>query len=198
MTKPVVHMIGQGHIDPVWLWPWTEGRAETMATSKSAVDRLNEYPDFQFSRGESQIYQWIQEEDPALFAQIQEFIRQGRWHVVNGMVIQPDMNLPHGESFVRQVLLGKAYMQEHLGVEPRVAYCVDSFGHAGTLPQIFSKQAGLLRLMRPARTKRTAHASLLVGGADGSRRSPSASPPVCRRGRCTSRDRDGAIRCRSR
>ncbi len=132
-------MIGQGHIDPVWLWPWTEGRAEAMATSKSAVDRLNEYPDFQFSRGESQIYQWIQEEDPALFAQIQQFIRQGRWHVVNGMVIQPDMNLPHGESFVRQVLLGKAYMQEHLGVEPRVAYCVDSFGHAGTLPQIFSK-----------------------------------------------------------
>ncbi len=139
MTKPIVHMIGQAHLDPVWLWPWTEGRAEALATSQSAVDRLNEYADFQFVRGESQVYQWIQEENPQLFAQILAFIRQGRWHVVNGMVIQPDMNIPQGESFVRQILLGKAYMQEHLGVEPRVAYCVDSFGHAGTLPQIFKK-----------------------------------------------------------
>ena len=118
MSKPVVHMIGQAHIDPVWLWPWPEGRAEAMATSKSAVDRLNEYPDFFFIRGESHIYEWIEQEDPELFAQILDFIKQDRWNVVNGMVIQPDMNIPAGESFVRQVLLGKAYMQRKLGVEP--------------------------------------------------------------------------------
>ena len=114
-AKTVVHMIGQAHLDPVWLWRWTEGRAEALATSQSAVDRLKEYADFHFSRGEAQIYQWIEEENPELFAEIRDFIRQGRWHVVNGMVIQPDMNIPQGESFVRQVLLGKAYMQERLG-----------------------------------------------------------------------------------
>ena len=80
MSKTTVHMIGQGHLDPVWLWRWTEGRAEALATSQSAVDRLQEYPDFHFTRGEAQIYQWIEEENPALFAQIQEFIRAGRWH----------------------------------------------------------------------------------------------------------------------
>ena len=139
MTKTTVHMIGQAHLDPVWLWRWTEGRAEALATSQSAVDRLNEYPDFQFVRGESQVYEWIEREDPALFESIKEFMRQGRWHLVNGMVIQPDMNVPGGESFVRQALIGKAYMAEKFGVEPRVAYCVDSFGHAGTLPMIFKK-----------------------------------------------------------
>ncbi len=139
MPRTTVHMIGQAHLDPVWLWRWTEGRAEALATSQSAVDRLREYPEFHFVRGESQVYEWIEQEDPALFAAIVEYIRQGRWHVVNGMVVQPDMNLPSGESFVRQVLLGKRYMIEKLGVEPRVAYCVDSFGHAGTLPQIFKK-----------------------------------------------------------
>jgi len=139
MTKTKVHMIGQAHLDPVWLWRWTEGRAEALATSQSAVDRLQEYPAFHFTRGESQIYQWIEEENPALFQKILDFIQAGRWHVVNGMVIQPDMNIPQGESFVRQVLLGKAYMRDKLGVEPRVAYCVDSFGHAGTLPQILRK-----------------------------------------------------------
>lgn len=136
MSKTVVHMIGQAHLDPVWLWRWMEGRAEALATSQSAVDRLDEYPDFHFVRGESQVYRWIEEENPELFERIRAYIDQGRWHVVNGMVIQPDMNIPAGESFVRQVLLGKTYMRERLGVEPRIAYCVDSFGHAGTLPQI--------------------------------------------------------------
>src|SRR5581483_5218976 len=139
MQPITVHMIGQGHLDPVWLWRWTEGRAEAVATSQSAADRLAEYPAFQFTRGESQVYAWIERDSPELFAHIRRLIDEGRWHVVNGMVIQPDMNLPSGESFVRQALLGKAYLREHLGVEPRVAYCVDSFGHAGTLPQILAK-----------------------------------------------------------
>ena len=139
MPKITVHMIGQAHLDPVWLWRWTEGRAEALGTSQSAVDRLAEYPDFHFTRGEAQVYAWIEAENPALFAQIKQAIAGGHWHVVNGMVIQPDMNLPTGESFVRQVLLGKRYMRAHLGVEPTVAYCVDSFGHAATLPQILRR-----------------------------------------------------------
>jgi len=139
MTVPIVHMIGQAHLDPAWLWRWPEGRAEALATSRSAADRLAEYPDFHFVRGEAQIYEWIEREDPVLFAEIVGRIREGRWHVVNGMIVQPDMNLPQGESFVRHFLLGKATLREKLEGEPRVAYCVDSFGHAETLPQIFRK-----------------------------------------------------------
>jgi alpha-mannosidase len=71
-------MIGQAHLDPVWLWRWTEGRAEALATSQSAVDRLAEYPEFHFTRGEAQIYRWIEQENPALFAEIRDLIRQGR------------------------------------------------------------------------------------------------------------------------
>jgi len=139
MTKNTVHMIGQAHLDPVWLWTWTEGRAEALATGQSAVDRLEQFPEFQFTRGEAQVYRWIAEENPRLLARIRELVGAGRWHAVNGMVIQPDMNLPQGESFVRQFLLGKRVMRDLLGVEPRVAYCVDSFGHAATLPQILRK-----------------------------------------------------------
>ncbi|MCL6430642.1 MAG: hypothetical protein K6V36_07230 [Anaerolineae bacterium] len=137
--RPKVRMIAQAHLDPVWLWRWTEGRAEALATSRSAVDRLHEYPSFHFVRGEAQVYEWIEEEAPELFAEIKALIRAGRWHVVNGMIVQPDMNLPQGESFVRQALLAKRYFQEKLGVDVRIAYCVDSFGHAGTLPQILNK-----------------------------------------------------------
>jgi alpha-mannosidase len=131
-----VHMIAQAHLDPVWLWRWTEGRAEALATSQSALDRLAEYPGLHFTRGEAQVYQWIEDENVDLLQQIQERAAEGRWHIVNGMVIQPDMNLLQGESIVRQALDGKRYFADRFGQDVRVAYCVDSFGHAGTLPQI--------------------------------------------------------------
>ena len=171
MKKTIVHMIGQAHLDPVWLWRWTEGRAEALATSQSAVDRLHEYPDFHFVRGESQVYEWIEQENPALFASIQTFIQEGRWHLVNGMVIQPDMNVPGGESFVRQTLLGKAYMMEKFGLEPRIAYCVDSFGHAGTLPMILQKCGfDAYVMMRPSPHEKELPANVFWWQApDGSR-----------------------------
>lgn len=169
--KLTVHMIGQAHLDPVWLWRWTEGRAEALATSKSAVDRLHEYPDFHFNRGEAQIYEWIKQENPELFEEIRQFVRQGRWHLVNGMVVQPDMNLPQGESFVRHFLLGKKFMCDEFGVEPHVAYCVDSFGHAVTLPQIF-KQCGFdaYVFMRPGPHEKALPEQIFWWqGPDGSR-----------------------------
>jgi alpha-mannosidase len=138
MTRPVVHMIGQAHLDPAWLWTWPEGRAEALASTRAALDRLDEYPAFVYTRGEAQVYQWVEQEDPALFARLRQQLAAGRWAVVNGMVLQPDMNLPCGETLVRHFLLGKAYIREHLGVEPTVGYCVDSFGHAATIPMILA------------------------------------------------------------
>jgi alpha-mannosidase len=103
------------------------------------VDRLHEYPDFHFVRGEAQVYEWIKKENLQLFEEIHQFVRQGGWLLVNGLVVQPDMILPQGEPFVRHFLLGKRWMIEEFGVEPCMAYCVDGFGHAMTLPQIFRK-----------------------------------------------------------
>ena len=122
------------HLDPVWLWQHRRppSAASSPGGSPGRISRLS------LLRGESHVYR-IEDENPQLLAQIRKLIDEGRWHVVNGMVIQPDMNIPQGESFVRQALLGKAYMRERLGVEPRIAYCVDSFGHAGGLPQILRK-----------------------------------------------------------
>ncbi len=154
--ETTVHMIGQAHLDPVWLWRWIEGRAEALATSKSAADRLDEYPQFEYTRGEAIIYKWIQEEDPELFERILSYITAGKWHVVNGMLVQPDMNLPCGEAFVRQIMSGKKYMSGQLGVDTKTAYCVDSFGHAATLPMIF-KKSGLENyvFMRPKENEKS-------------------------------------------
>lgn len=168
-NRLTVHMIGQAHLDPVWLWRWIEGRAESIATSKSAADRLDEYPEFEYTRGEAIVYKWIKEEDPDLFERIIRHIKAGRWHVVNGMLVQPDMNLPCGESFVKQIMAGKKFMQEYLGVDPKTAYCVDSFGHAATLPQIF-KKCGFENyvFMRPKENEKTLPQAFMWESPDGS------------------------------
>ena len=132
----MLHMIGNAHLDPVWLWRWPEGCAEAIATCWSAVDRLDEHAGFVFTRGEAVIYRWIEELDPPLFARIRSLVAEGRWAIVNGWWLQPDCNLPGGEAVIRQALYGKRYFADRFGVEVTVGYNVDSFGHAATLPML--------------------------------------------------------------
>ncbi len=139
MNAATLHMIGNAHLDPVWLWQWQEGFGETKATFRSALDRMREFPDFIFTSSSAAMYEWVEENDPAMFAEIKERIREGRWQIVGGWWIQPDCNLPGGESFVRQALLGQRYFQEKFGVTATVGYNVDSFGHHAMLPQLLRK-----------------------------------------------------------
>lgn len=133
----VLHLIGNAHLDPVWLWRWPEGCAEAIGTCWAAVDRLDEHGGFIFTRGEAQVYRWVEELEPKLFQKIKLYVEEGRWAVVNGWWIQPDCNLPSGEAFIRQALLGKAYFRRVFGdLDIRTAYNVDSFGHAATLPML--------------------------------------------------------------
>ncbi len=137
--KGTLHMIGNAHIDPVWLWTWQEGFHEVLASFRSALDRMRENDDFIFVSSSAAFYAWVERTDPEMFAEIQERVAEGRWEIVGGWWIQPDCNLPAGESFVRQALYGQRYFQEKFGVTARVGYNVDSFGHNGMLPQLLKK-----------------------------------------------------------
>jgi alpha-mannosidase len=66
------HLIGQAHIDPVWLWPWSEGIAVVHSTFRSALDRMNETPDFTFTASSAQFYQWVSENDPDMLLEIRK------------------------------------------------------------------------------------------------------------------------------
>ena len=167
----MLHMIGNAHLDPVWLWRWPEGCAEAIATCWSAVDRLDEHPGFIFTRGEALIYRWIEELDPPLFARIRAFVAAGRWVIVNGWWIQPDCNLPSGEAMIRQALYGKRYFAERFGVTVTVGYNVDSFGHAATLPMLLRHTGSdSYVFMRPQEHEMTLPGALFDWiAADGSR-----------------------------
>ncbi|HLJ69148.1 MAG TPA: glycoside hydrolase family 38 C-terminal domain-containing protein [Chloroflexota bacterium] len=132
-------MIGNAHLDPVWLWQWQEGFQAAKATFRSVLTLMDEYDDFVFTSSSAALYEWIEQNDPDMFAAIKRRVIEGRWEIVGGWWMQPDCNLPGGESFVRHGLYGQRYFSEKLGVTATVGYNVDSFGHAGSLPQILRK-----------------------------------------------------------
>ena len=137
--KPKIHLIGNAHLDPAWLWRWTEGFAEIKATFQSALDRLAEFPEFVFTCAAASYYQWVEENAPEMFAAIRRRVAEGRWIIAGGWWVQPDCNIPCGESFVRHGLYSQRYFREKFGVIAQVGYNVDSFGHNGMLPQILQK-----------------------------------------------------------
>ena len=139
MKTRKLHMIGNAHVDPVWLWQWQEGFHEVKASFRSALDRMKEYPDFTFVASSAAFYKWVEESDPTMFAEIQQRVKEGRWGIVGGWWVEPDCNIPAGESFVRHGLYGQRYFKEKFGTTARTGFNIDSFGHAGTLPQILKK-----------------------------------------------------------
>ncbi|MBO9606640.1 MAG: alpha-mannosidase [Paenibacillaceae bacterium] len=150
MANKKLHMIGNAHLDPVWLWQWQEGFQEVKATFRSALDRMNEFDDFLFTSSSAVYYEWVENNDPAMFEEIRRRIREGRWEIVGGWWIQPDCNIPSGESFVRQGLYAQRYFKEKFGVTAKVGYNVDSFGHFGMMPQILKKSGmDYYVMMRP-------------------------------------------------
>jgi len=141
-SPTIVYMIGNAHIDPVWLWPLSEGREEVLSTYRTAISLIEEYDGYIFTSGGAVTYRWVAEDDPALFEAIRAAVAAGRWALVNGWWLQPDCNIPHGESFARHALYGQRELMARFGRRARVGYNVDSFGHANTLPQLL-KLGGL-------------------------------------------------------
>lgn len=134
-----IHAVGNSHIDMAWLWPWTETVEVVRNTFQSVLDLMREYPDFKFTMSSARTYEWIEEKYPDMFKQIAERVREGRWEVIGGMWVEPDLNMPDGESLTRQILVGKRYFQSRFGVDVKIGWNPDSFGYNWQLPQIYKK-----------------------------------------------------------
>ncbi|MCK5128339.1 MAG: alpha-mannosidase [Clostridiales bacterium] len=171
LIKNTMYLIGNSHIDPVWLWQWQEGYAEVKATFRSVLDRMNEYDDFVFVCGGVGQFKWLEENCPELLDEIKVRVKQGRWQIVGGWWVQPDCNLPCGESFVRHSLYSQRFLKDTFGIMATTGYNVDSFGHSNMLPQIL-KKSGMDNyvFMRPGSTETTIPDPLFWWeGPDGAR-----------------------------
>jgi alpha-mannosidase len=139
LHEATFHLSGNSHIDAAWLWPWTETVDVVRRTFESAAQLMDEYPSYTYTQSAAAYNVWVAEKYPSLNERIKQRIKEGRWEVVGGMWVEPDLNMPDGESLARQLLIGKRTYKELYGIDVRIGWNPDSFGYNWQLPQIYKK-----------------------------------------------------------
>lgn len=137
-----VALTGHAHIDLAWLWPYGETRRKTRRTFSTVLSLMEKSADFRFNQSTAHYYAQIAEDDPALFARIADRIRSGQWETLGGSWVEPDTNMPTGESLARQFLYGQRFFEKTFGIRHEICWLPDCFGFTGALPQILA-QAGI-------------------------------------------------------
>jgi alpha-mannosidase len=139
LQQATLHLTGNSHIDAAWLWPWTETVDVVKRTFGTALQLMYEYPGYTYTQSAAAYNEWLADKYPYMNAEIAQRIKEGRWEIVGGMWVEPDLNMPDGESLVRQLLVGKRWYKQAYGVDVRIGWNPDSFGYTWQLPQIFKK-----------------------------------------------------------
>jgi alpha-mannosidase len=139
MQQFTVKAVGNSHIDMAWLWPWTETVEVVRDTFTTALELMREYPGFTYAQSSVQDYAWLRDKYPALFEQIRKRVEEGRWELVGGMWVEPDLNMPDGESLVRQLLTGTRFFEKEFHKPTTIGWNPDSFGYNWQLPQIYKR-----------------------------------------------------------
>lgn len=138
-----LHGIGHAHMDIAYLWPISQIRLKNARTYSNVLRLMDEDPSYRFSHSQPQLYALTAEDHPQLFAQIKERVSQGRWEVMGGMWVEPDLNIPGPEALIRQLTLGRGYFRDTFGdVETPVLWLPDTFGFPAQIPQLM-QLAGL-------------------------------------------------------
>ena len=133
-----IHLICNAHLDPVWLWRWEEGCCEALSTFRVAENFTDKFRGFTFNHNEAILYQWVKENEPDLYERIRKKVKEGSWHIMGGWYLQPDCNMPSGESIIRNIIEGRLFFREEFGKVPTTAINFDSFGHSLGLVQILN------------------------------------------------------------
>jgi alpha-mannosidase len=131
--------VAHAHIDMNWMWGYHETVALTLATMKTMLDMMEEFPAFTFSQSQASVYRIVEEFAPELFARIKKRVNEGRWEILASTWVEADKNMPSGESLTRHILHTKQYISETFGIDKDdlvIDFEPDTFGHSRNVPEI--------------------------------------------------------------
>ncbi|KAF9960191.1 Glycoside hydrolase, 38 vacuolar alpha mannosidase [Mortierella alpina] len=143
-AAPEVHRVtavGNCHIDTAWLWPYAETRRKTARSWSTQLRLLEEYAEYVFVCSQAQQLEWLSQDYPKLFKEIQQASKKGRFQVIGATWVEMDCNMPSGEALCRQFLYGQRFYEKNFGARCKVFWLPDTFGYSAQLPQIL-KEAG--------------------------------------------------------
>lgn len=133
--------ISHAHIDMNWMWGYNETAAVTVDTFRTILDLMAEYPEFTFAQSQASTYEIIEKYAPEMLPEIRQRIAEGRWEVTASEWVEPDKNMPDGESLTRQILQTKRYLSKLLEIPEAfmdLCFVPDTFGHNANVPEILA------------------------------------------------------------
>jgi alpha-mannosidase len=168
----IASAVGHAHLDLAWGWPMRETIRKGSRTFSTALEMMARFPDYHFGASHAQLYQWMKDRYPLLYKKIKKRVAEGRWEAQGAMWVESDVNMPSGESLVRQVLHGKRFFRAEFGKDMKICWLPDCFGFTGALPQIL-KKAGvdyfLTQKVTWVKFRKYPHDTFFWEGIDGSR-----------------------------
>lgn len=132
-------LAGHAHIDMNWMWSWHETVAATLATFRTMLNIMDEYPDFCFSQSQASVYKIVEDFEPEMMERIKARIDEGRWEITASAWVETDKNMPNTESMIRHIQYTKNYLRDSWDIDPvslEVDFSPDTFGHSANLPEI--------------------------------------------------------------
>jgi alpha-mannosidase len=167
-----VSAIGHAHIDSAWLWPLRETVRKVARTASNITALMDDNPDFIFAMSSAQQWAWMEEHRPHVFERMKEKVATGQFVPVGGMWVESDTNMPGGEALARQLVHGKRYFLDKLGIETDEVWLPDSFGYTAALPQLVKLSRTtwfLTQKISWSQFNRFPHHSFWWEGLDGTR-----------------------------
>jgi len=135
-TQHTVYAVGNCHIDSAWLWPYAETIRKCARSFSSTVQLLQVYPDMIFVCPQAQQFEWVKTHYPTLYEKMKVYAQEGRFLPIGGTWSELDGNIPNGESFIRQFLLGQKFFEKEFGIRCQEFWLPDTFGYSAQIPQI--------------------------------------------------------------
>jgi alpha-mannosidase len=165
-----ISAVGEGHLDMAWWWPMAETWRKFIRTSSNQIALMDAYPEYRFVCSQACLYEDLKQRMPDLYERLKAKVKNGQWVPVGGSWVEPDTNMPSGESLARQFLFGQRYFQKEFGFFTSECWLQDSFGFTAQLPQLM-KLSGISSFV----TQKLSYANLkperrvfLFEGLDGS------------------------------
>lgn len=138
----VIMCVSHAHIDMNWVWGYDETVAVTLATYRTMLDLLAEYPDFIFTHSQASTIKIVEEYAPEMLEEIKKYVKAGRWEIIASTWVENDKNLTQTESMARHIAYTEEYLTRLFGFD-RDYYTIDfepdTFGHCADLPEILAR-----------------------------------------------------------
>lgn len=133
--------VAHSHIDMNWQWGYNETAVITVDTFRTMLTLLKEYPEFTYAQSQASTYEIIEKYCPDMLKEIKKYVDEGRWELTAAEWVEPDKNMPSGESMTRQILEAKKYLSGLFDISSDkicIDFLPDTFGHAVTVPEVLA------------------------------------------------------------